>query len=112
MQTEQIQEPIVLARLISTGKNRVQFYTFNKTTTEDGYSRASRVYVPAVYYRDFYAEQIAQEAEPDYAGPKFFTTEFNSPGDYSWVCPDTRNITISDDPYNYRDGVSFVMVVN
>ena len=43
-----------------------------------------------------------------------FEEEFNKDGNYTWYCPDVKNITLNNDPYlyDYGKGRSFVMVVN
>ena len=66
----------------------------------------------AAYCRDIYSLEHG-ELYPDYAYnlTEFYDFEFTKSG-RNWICPDTDEITLLNDPENFKQGREFVMVVN
>lgn len=75
---------------------RVQF--FQTVRTPDSFEFK---WIGAARCKDIYAREMKDDA--------FYKTEFH---DESWICPDTRNITILNNPFLFDNGVNFLMVVN
>jgi hypothetical protein len=53
-----------------------------------------------VLCKDFYAEEIAEEQDPNYTGEMFLYNEFKNTT-IDWVCPNIKKIRLWNDPYNY-----------
>ena len=77
---------------------RVQFFSASR---EAGNPSETYEWIGAARCKDIYANEIASN--------QFYQTEFSNP---SLICPDTRNITIYNNPFLFDTGRNFVMVIN
>ena len=78
--------------------NRVQFFSVERLT-EDADIGTS--WYDTIRCKDLYADEIESN--------QFFAQEFADDG---WLCPNTHNITIFNNPFLFSTGRNFVAVVN
>ena len=66
-------------------------------------------WVAPIRCNELYSAQIAEEATHPQTGQQFFTSEFS---DTEWICPDTTDLRIGRNAFEYVAGAVFTMVVN
>ena len=87
---------------------RVQFYLESRTGIND--STGSTTWLDTALCKDLYSDEI--EAEDNWTeSNQFFATEFLNTY-LPWVCPDVKSLEVRNDPKNFYEGQTLVMVIN
>jgi len=78
---------------------RIQFFQTDRPDVDN----FSFNFVKAARCKDVYADEIAADKD------SIFALEFSNP---EWICPDVQSFEIYNNPFLFKTGRNFVMVVN